>query len=146
MEPSKGFNRTFAGNKQQCRYNGQWSWRCEAVGEIYDTGQAVRWGWGGRDEIGLTEKEFEAGKWAVVMVRHQENISTTERKQSWSVFYWRRYKKKKGVNLRESLYLADWKVNVVEHIACSVQEPPVSRTTMRVLEPGTRVFLWFYGF
>lgn len=52
------------------------------MGEIYDTGQAVRWGWGGRDEIGLTEKEFEAGKWAVVMVRHQENISTTERKQS----------------------------------------------------------------
>lgn len=101
--------------------------------------------WGGRlchrgDEIGVTEKEIEAGKWTVVMEKHQENISTSERKNSWSVFYWQRGKKG-GVNLRKSLYLADWQFNVVEHIACSVEEPPVSRTTMRVLEAGKGFFL-----
>lgn len=55
------------------------------MGEIYDTGRAVRleivpprWD----DEIGVTEKEIEAGKWAAVVAKHQENISTTKRKNS----------------------------------------------------------------
>lgn len=40
---ARGLIVTFAGNKQRCRYNGQWSWRCGDMGEIYDTGGAVRW-------------------------------------------------------------------------------------------------------
>lgn len=52
---------------------------------------------------------------------------------------------KKYVNLRESLYLAEWKFNVVEHIACSVEEPLVRRTTMRVLEPGKAFSCDFLG-
>lgn len=31
---------------------------------------------------GVTEKEIKAGKWVVVMEKHQENISTTKRKNS----------------------------------------------------------------
>lgn len=85
IEPSKGFNRTFAGNKQRCRYNGQWSWGCGGVGEIYGTGRAARWEIVplGEDEMGVTEKDAEAGKWVVVMEKHLENISTNMRKNSW---------------------------------------------------------------
>lgn len=46
--------------------------------------QVERWGgrgWGG-GEIGVTEKEPEAGKWAAEMEKHQENFSTIERKNS----------------------------------------------------------------
>lgn len=51
------------------------------MGEIYDTGRAARWEIvppGGQE--GVTEKEIKAGKWVVVMDKHQENISTTKRK------------------------------------------------------------------
>lgn len=35
-----------------------------------------------RGQKGVTEKEIKAGKWVVVMEKHQENISTTKRKNS----------------------------------------------------------------
>lgn len=64
---------------------------------------------------------------------HQHN----QEEEQLRLFYWQRKKKNpQNVNLRESLYLADWKVNVVEHIARSVEEAPVSRTTTWALEPG----------
>lgn len=34
------------------------------------------------DEMGVSEKAIEVGKWVVVMEKHQENISTTKGKNS----------------------------------------------------------------
>lgn len=64
---------------------------------------------------------------------HQHN---QEEEQLRLFYWWRKKKTPQNVNLQEPLYLADWKVNVVEHIARSVEEAPVSRTTMWALEPG----------
>lgn len=55
-----------------------WGWG----GDLRYRSSAGVGGGGGGGEIGVTKKEPEAGKWAAEMEKHQENISTTERKNS----------------------------------------------------------------
>lgn len=117
------------------------------MGEICDTGRARRWGIvpPGDEKVWLKKRlRWENGLW---WWRSTKRTSA----QPWGrtvkviLLMEKRGKKRKNVNLRESLYLDDWKFNVVEHIACSVEEPPVSSTTMG-FRARIRFLFWFAWF